>query len=276
MRRPRFFCPQIAPGSVVLPPDEAHHALTVLRGKAGREIALFDGAGTVADAVISEQSRRGDAAHEKGRLRVEVKSVYTRPFDLAYRITLAVAMIKPPRQAYLIEKCTELGAAAIWPVIGERSVARPSKAATDKWSRRAIEAAKQCHRAWVPEVAAPIGFAECLERLGEFDASAVALAESATLPFLNFLSSFARGASLVVLIGPEGGWSDTEQQQAVAAGAVPVTLGPTVLRTETAGVAVCAAAALCTASDPPSGRGLSPRCSPDVPSAPPPRGDATG
>lgn len=220
----------------MLSPEESHHAIASLRAKVGHEVALFDGAGGEGVGLIVRIERRC--------LFVDVTQVTHRPFELRHRITLAVAMIRTHRQGYLIEKCTELGVAAIWPIMAERNVSRPDAAAVEKWSRRAVEAAKQSNRSWVPAVAAPRAFLECLEQLGDFHASSITHADSTLVPFSAFLSAQADGASVLVWVGPEGGWSDSERDLVVQAGAVPTTLGPTVLRTETAAVAVCAAAAM--------------------------------
>lgn len=266
MRPYRLFCPNLTEGEVLLSAEESHHAVAVLRAKPGQEIILFDGAGGQAMARIVEIDRR--------LLRVEMKQPVQLPFELASRITLAVAMTRPHRQAYLIEKCTELGVAAIWPIIAERSVGKgeprvsaPTSVGTsrglkstadqtrkqetrvDKWSRRAIEAAKQSGRAWVPKIATPQRFLESTDRIGEFDAASLTHPDPALMPFDRFLASGPVGRSVLVWVGPEGGWSEAEYDRAIDAGAVLTTLGPTVLRTETAAVAVCAAAALQSTAD---------------------------
>ena len=237
MARHRLFCERLGKGVVTLAPEESHHALVALRGQQGQEVVLFDGAGAEALGVISRI--------EHHRVSVEVSTVTHRPFELAHRITLAVAMTKTHRQGYLIEKCTELGVAAIWPIIADRSVVKPRAGALGRWSRRAIEAAKQSGRAWVPAIAAPQAFAECLARIGEFDAASLTLPSPGLVTFSRFLAARRKNERVLVCVGPEGGWSDPERDQAIAAGAVPTSLAPTLLRTETAAVAVCAAAAMC-------------------------------
>lgn len=236
MSRTRLFCPTLAPGSLTLPPEEAHHAAGVLRCRMGDEVILFDGRGGEALAQIREISRRC--------VTVETGPVRRFTFDCDWRLTVAVVMGKAHRQSYLVEKCTELGAASIWPVRSERSVTRPGDSAAEKWSRRAIEAAKQSGRRWVPQVDPPHTLSEVLRRMGEFAAVAIADVQSQTRPFAELLKATARDASLLVLIGPEGGWSQAERAEAKETGAVAVSLAPTVLRTETAAVAACAAAAL--------------------------------
>ena len=232
----RLFCPNLAVGTNTVTADEAHHAAVVLRARDGAAATLFDGAGGEAAGTIVHVSKR--------ELRVEVARVDQRPFDAAYRITLAVAMGKTHRQSYLIEKCTELSVAAIWPIYAERSVARPKASAVGKWTRRAVEAAKQSRSAWVPTIAPPQEFGASLQRAKEFDASCVTDVDASLPPFSTFLVKQAIGSRLLVWVGPEGGWSESERQAATGVGAIRARLAPTVLRTETAAVAVCAAAAL--------------------------------
>jgi 16S rRNA (uracil1498-N3)-methyltransferase len=161
-------------------------------------------------------------------------------------------MAKQHRHDYLIEKCTELGAAAIWPIIAERSVTRPRDFAVQKWSRRAIEAAKQAHRAWVPTIAAAQPLDAALARASEFDAAFLADPALDGTPLDQALATLPAAGSMLVLVGPEGGWSPPELEQARHSGIRTVSLSPTVLRTETAAVAVCAAVALRAARVPAS------------------------
>lgn len=251
----RLYCPDLKEGLNCLPPEESHHAVSSLRAKAGDEFTVFDGRGHEARVQVERVTRR--------QIQVVVERITERPFELLHRITLAVAMTKAHRQGYLIEKCTELGAAAFWPILAERSVVRcalhaprltgrgadPASAAVDKWSRRAVEAAKQSARAWVPMVEAPQTFAGAVARIGEFSAAAIAHPDSSATPFTLFLSNHQEGSTLLVFVGPEGGWSEGESRAAIVAGAVSIRLSPTILRSETAAVAVCAAAALYSASN---------------------------
>ena len=248
MQQPRLYCPDLCPGTVELPPEESRHLVSSLRASPGSEVVLFDGAGGEAAGVLQRVDRR--------RAQVVVGRVTRRPFELAHRLTLAVAMGRAHRQGYLVEKCTELGVAAIWPIVAARSVARPDKDAVARWSRRAIEAAKQSGRAWVPEIAVPMGFAEILGRVDQFDAVAVADPSSsvpgrcAVIPFDTLVAALPAEGTILALVGPEGGWSDDERTQSQAGRMTTakrlavVSLGPTILRTETAAVALCAAVAM--------------------------------
>jgi len=232
----RFFCPHLDLGLNQLPEEESHHAFTSLRLHRGDEVVLFDGVGREGFGVVERIARRS--------LHVRVPTIHERPFEAAYRITLAVAMAKAHRQGYLIEKCTELGVAAIWPIVAERSVTRPGEAAVDKWSRRAIEAAKQAERAWMPVVARPMKFAEAVVRVGEFTAAVIADPDESAIAFQSLLIAQRPGSAVLVFVGPEGGWSEAERSISRANGIKTIRLAPTVLRAETAAVAVCAAVSL--------------------------------
>lgn len=236
MRSHRLFCPDLTEPAAVLSPEESHHAATSLRLGVGDGVVLFDGAGSEASGLITRVNRK--------RVDVEVSDVKQVPFELTCRLTLGVAMGRTHRQAYLVEKCTELGVAAIWPIIAERSTTRPGASAVTKWERRAIESAKQSQRAWVPQFEAPMSFKACLARAGKFAVTAIADIDSAAVPFPTILERGRHAKSMLVLVGPEGGWSDAERDQAAKAGLTRIKLGPTILRTETAAVALCAAVAM--------------------------------
>ncbi len=233
----RLYCPDLAAGSVALPPEESHHAVRVLRMREGDEVTLFDGRGVEAVGVIVKADARS--------LRVRVPEATTRPFELGRRLTLAVALPRLHRQSYIIEKCCELGVWAIEPVWSDRSVTRPDEDAVDKWTRRAIEACKQCGRAWLPEIAAPRSLAASLKAASGYDAVLWATTGSDAEAIVPAVSKLAGSARVLGLVGPEGGWSPEEAAAISATGAAAVSLGPTVLRTETAATTLCAAIMLC-------------------------------
>ncbi len=231
----RLYCPSIGSGVVALLDEEARHAVASRRLSIGDAVVLFDGAGGETDGTITRCDRRS--------VEVEPGAIRRYPFDIPRRITLAVAMPKQHRQGVLIEKCTELGVAAIWPILTEHGVTRPTASASQRGFRRAIEAAKQSGRRWVPEVASPMPYAESLDRAGAFDVPAIAQIDVSAATFRSLVDSHAADSSVIVWVGPEGGWSADESAMADAASITRVTLGPTVLRTETAAMAVCAIAA---------------------------------
>jgi len=231
----RLFCTSVVIGEKTLSKEESHHLVGVLRAKPGRSLVLFDGVGTEASATLLRIERRTAV--------VRVASLAHRDFELDHRVTLAVAVGKQTRHAYMIEKCTELGVRAVWPLIAERSVTHPGVTAIDKWRRRAIEAVRQSGRAWVPEIRSVQTLADVVGRAPGFAADAYCDVNTGGKPIRAFFDEARAQCDVLLLVGPEGGWSDHERNEARAKGLEPVLLGPTTLRTETAAVAVCAGAA---------------------------------
>jgi len=231
----RLYVPGLCLETTALDPQESHHARHVLRVRPGDSVVVFDGAGQEGSAIIGEANRE--------TVKIEVQSLFRRDFDVAFRLTLAVAMGKTHRQGYLIEKCTELGVAAFWPIIVDRSVTKPGDNATKRYRKRAIEAAKQSQRAWIPQVQPARGFGDMIVQRRSIESAYLADTLDGLSPFSEILTAMPPNPEFLVAIGPEGGWTDDERTRATDAGFVPVSLVPTTLRTETAAVAVCAAAA---------------------------------
>ena len=231
----RYYCPELNVGPLPLPSEEARHFTVSRRGRAGDALTLFDGQGREADGVVHRIRRK--------EVIVEVGSIRERPFELPIRLSLASAVARQQRQAYLVEKCTELGLDAYIPLITDRGVAKVDGHALEKWRRRAVEAAKQAERAWVTRMEPPQEVDELLSRGNRFDLTLVAHPRIEAVPLSSALSGLPRPATVLVLIGPEGGWSDRERAAMTLRGAMFVSLGPLILRTETAAVATCAVAA---------------------------------
>lgn len=231
-----MYCPTLTEGIVEVPEQEAHHAGDVLRLRPGDRVVLFDGQGREASANIASVARRG--------LSAEVRAIEVREFELSIRLTLAVTMPRTQRQGFLIEKCTELGVAEIWPLITERAVAKPGRGVVEKLARRAIEAAKQAQRGFVPKVLPAMNVDEVVKRKGNFDSAMICHDDLQSTSILSVFEAAPRNASALACIGPEGGWSDSELATFEQHGFRKVSLGPNVLRIETAAIAVCAACAV--------------------------------
>lgn len=233
MTEHRCFCPQIGPGRLELPPEEAHHAATVMRVRAGEAVTLFDGQGRTARATVREVRRRA--------VCVETD----RPIEFAPppapSLVLHVAMPKTARQHLLIEKCTELGVNGVEPILTEYGVAKPTDAGYEKWRRFAVEAAKQSRQLWLPELRPAKAFIASLGAGGNAELSLIASPQPGAQPIIRvLLSEREPGRPIHVWIGPEGGFSPHELSAAEAAGLVAVSLGPTILRVETAAIAAAA------------------------------------
>ena len=223
----RFFALRAGDGHVILPPEEENHALRVLRMQPGDACqALLDGA--VYAAEIMEVSPRVTL-----RLGDEQPSPEPR-----VRVTLYQGIPKGDKMDYIVQKCTEAGIKRITPVAFSRCVAEWQKKDAEKKLSRlrriAAEAAKQSGRAMVPDVTEPMSFPALCRRLPEHELSLVPWEEQKG----NGISSRWQGQGDVALvIGPEGGITAEEIGLLKEAGGVPVTLGPRIFRTETAGLA---------------------------------------
>jgi len=228
----RFFAGSLGGDVVELQAQEAHHARDVLRLADGAVVELFDGAGTVAAGVLRCGGRRA--------ARVEITE--RRPARRsAPAIEVAFAVPKGKRLDWLLEKATELGAAALAPVVFRRSVARPdlSSRARDRWRGVCIAAAKQCGADLLPQIHPPCELGEVLRRSGE-DLGIFGDPRGETT-LAGVLDGAAEPPRVIVLVGPEGGMTEPERDSAVAAGFAPVRLGARTLRIETAAVAMLAA-----------------------------------
>jgi 16S rRNA (uracil1498-N3)-methyltransferase len=217
-----------------LPLSEAHHAAHVLRLKAGAAVELFDGCGTAATARIVEV--------RKGKVTAEIESVRPatpRPLPLVH---LAFATPKGNRLDWLLEKATELGVASLHPLRLERSVAGVEDFSTgkrDRWLGHCISAAKQADLDWLPELHSPAPLSALVNGAGGAAGLFGDLAPDAVPP-ARAIGDLQRPAALYVVIGPEGGLAENERQALRAAGFAGVRLGHTILRIETAAVALVA------------------------------------
>ena len=231
---------------IVLPPEEAHHALRVRRVRPGEEMTVVDGLGrwgrtVAAGAEVQERGGRGAPT-----LRVRILEERRDVGEPAWRLTLAQGVGKSRKFDLVVEKATELGAAAFIPLSTDREIvpARSPGALTrhERWRRIAIAAMKQCGRSRLPDIAMPHTMAELAPRFREFDITLVAWEheEFTTIPAALRAGGIRPGepSRILVMVGPEGGFTSNEIEAAIEAGAATVTLGPRRLRTETAGFVV--------------------------------------
>lgn len=219
--------------------DEAHHLEKVMRTPPGAIVVVFDGSGCEFRAEVLSY-RKGTAA-----LRTLERREISR--EGAVSLHLGVALPKGDRQKVLIEKLVELGTTRLTPLISRRGVAQPTDGALARLERSVTEACKQCRRNLRMEIAAP----QTWERFAAETAADLRLLAHVAPPdgaLPSPLPAPIAGTSLVAAVGPEGGWTDEEVAVAVAAGWRIVTLGPRILRVETAAVALAAWAALADAT----------------------------
>jgi 16S rRNA (uracil1498-N3)-methyltransferase len=232
---PRFYCPQpLLPGaSVDLPETVAHH-LHVVRQQPGDELLLFNGAGGQARARLLEIGKR--------RATAEVTAVEAVEVELPYSVTLAQGLPEGSKMDWIVEKAVELGVASIVPLAARRSVVRLAGERADKrlahWQAVVISASEQCGRNRLAEVAPVQDFSRWIGTPAP-DVTRILLSPRADASLAAWARVTPARASCL-LVGPEGGWSAEEEEAALAAGAIALSMGPRVLRTETAGLAALA------------------------------------
>lgn len=246
------FCPNLRAGSNLLPPNEARHALSSRRMRPGDRLTLFDGGGHLGEGVIAAASnepgpqRAGGPARGQrptGGLEVLVHELISVPRP-AGAFHLLMAGAKGDRLDWAVEKCTELGATSIHLVNFARSVVRVGPAHIARLSRTAIEACKQCHRAWLPAIAAHQSLPEALDSVQPATVL-VADPDQTNTALGQWLAPGRQSSALGLVVGPEGGVTTAELDHLRHRGAVPVRLAAYILRVETAAVAASATWAAC-------------------------------
>ncbi|CAM3549355.1 16S rRNA (uracil(1498)-N(3))-methyltransferase [Halomonas casei] len=227
-KMPRLYVPAafVAGSDVALPEGPARHVTRVLRMAEGAPLVLFDGHGQEAGVRLAAVSRKQTLAH--------VEAVWAGSGESPLTVHLGQAISKGDRMDYAIQKAVELGVATITPLYTERGDVRLKGDREDKkqahWQAIAASACEQSGRAVVPCVQAPMALSAWLEGRQEPLRLMLHLATG------NAFDQHSRPAAVALLIGPEGGLSDSDIAAAQAASFTPLTLGPRVLRTETAPV----------------------------------------
>ena len=226
----RFYNPNLSSGK--LSSEESHHAVDVLRLRSGDSAAIFDGKGTEARVRLTQVSAE--------EVSYETLSTARTP-PPSFRIRFGQALIKPSGMDLLIQKLTELGVSEIWPIASERSVSKPSgeKRISHRWESIALSACKQSGQNWLPKIhevgpldnflSAPNPAPPSGRIIGSLQP------EAKPLPaLLATVRQVEKTPALDLLIGPEGDFTPAEIGRARSAGFQPASLGPLVLRSETA------------------------------------------
>jgi 16S rRNA (uracil1498-N3)-methyltransferase len=215
-------------GHFKLAGQEAHHLLDVKRCKPGDIVELFDGTG-------KNYSARVDSASDGEITGVILDEMQGHKPVVA--INLYTAVPKGERLDWLIEKAAELGVASVIPVVAARSLAKElSQNKLDRWKRLSMAASKQCGRSDVMEISGSVPLAEAFKNLSKSSLSIIPW-ETQDSGSINGLSpQIKKFKTINIFIGPEGGFTQHEIDSAKLSGVVPVTLGPRILRVETAGL----------------------------------------
>jgi len=232
---PRFYCPfPLAIGSDIALPETIAHHIHVLRLAAGDTITLFNGeGGEYAASLHTLEKRRAGAL---------IKTFSAREAELPYALTLAQALPEGAKLDWIIEKAVELGATALQPLAAQRCVVRLSAERAEKkmahWRGIIAAATEQSGRNRIAQLCEPVAFDDWVGRQNLH--RCILLSPRAE----QSLSGWARHhppQAVALLVGPEGGFSADEERAAIAHGALALSMGPRVLRTETAGLAALAA-----------------------------------
>ena len=220
-----------------LSPDESHHLAAVNRCGRGDPVIAFDGQGHEWITECIEPNKNATVLHVKER-----RVAKPRP----HAITLAQAVPKGSTMDEIVRQATEVGAARVVPLLSERTQVHldgeRAEKKIEKWRVVAIEAAKQCGNPWLPEISSLQSLPEFLATTSGYDLKLVASLHAGTLSLKTALSHYGQkhgGASpkrILWLVGPEGDFSPAEMTAAITAGFQPITLGPLVLRSDTAAI----------------------------------------
>ena len=215
--------------------EDYNHIKKVLRLKCGENITLSDGTGNEYVAVIEEF---GD-----GFAHTRIIETYKNLTEPPIKVTLYQGLPKSDKMDLIIQKSVELGINRIVPVITERTVVRldsekDAAKKCERWNRISQEAAKQCNRGIIPKIEVPMSFKEALKQVEDKALSLIPYEKETKNSLRQIIETVGNIDEISVFIGPEGGFTEQEIDEAIKNGLNSVTLGPRILRTETAGIAV--------------------------------------
>jgi 16S rRNA (uracil1498-N3)-methyltransferase len=231
MTRRRWIADEVSGNHAAIVGDHARHLVRVLRARVGQEFDIVAGAST-------RRGRIGTISDD----RVEFDLGEEVTAALAANLTLLLAIFKFDRLEWAIEKCTELGAKTIIPVIARRTDAHlvsASEKRVERWRRLALQASEQSRRAVQCDVSDPVKLDAALRTAAGLRS---VLSESEQKTRLRDVLAGAENSDVALAIGPEGGWTEDELRLFQASGWIFATLGPTILRAETAAIAATALA----------------------------------
>ncbi|MFD2612723.1 16S rRNA (uracil(1498)-N(3))-methyltransferase [Paenibacillus gansuensis] len=216
--------------------DDAHHLTRVMRARTGEQVICSDGQEREALVEITEILAGTVTARIIEKLPMDAEP--------AVEVWVAQSLPKGDKMETVIQKCTEIGASRFLPFLSERTVvqydAKKEAKRLDRWNKIAKEASEQAHRNRVPEVTAPYSWKQLLQMAGEFDLALICYEKEQGLRFrerLRMAAAEHRLNKVLLLIGPEGGFSENEIAQAESSGVHSISLGKRILRTETAAMA---------------------------------------
>lgn len=229
----RFYVDNIIQPTTEITGQEARHIASVFRLRENDRIELINGNGTLALATIIQASPK--------RVSVNIETITKQTPKQTNRIVIASAISKGDRFDWMIAKCTELGADRISPIVFQRTVKQPkNKKILDRWKNLTISAAKQCKRLFLPQIDLPATLEKVIETLKADFPNASLLVGSLSEDTAPILNINIADKDIIAVIGPEGGFTDTETQFLQKNNAQFIRLTDTILRTETAAIAFTA------------------------------------
>jgi 16S rRNA (uracil1498-N3)-methyltransferase len=248
MSRHRFYAPpaSLTGSTIILSPAESHHLAKVLRLKAGDEVFVFDGCGHEYRCRVLQPAAKA--------AQLEIAAAMTNRVEPPIRVTLAQSLAKGDKFDLIVQKATELGVAAIVPVVTARSElklgAEQAGKRLQRWERVSLEALKQSGRRTLVDIHQPVLLRDFLDKTfwrpdrltqsGDARNTPFVFCEKGGKPLREVLDASVGRSSATAVIGPEGGWSEDELGLFAARECKLVTLGPRILRTETAAIAALA------------------------------------
>jgi 16S rRNA (uracil1498-N3)-methyltransferase len=215
---------------VTITGDDVHHIVNVMRSEIGQEIIVCDGQGRAALARLAQFSAK--------EVKAEIVQALDKQSELPIRVTIAQGLPKGDKMEWILQKGTELGAFAFFPFSSERTIVKLDQKKEGKklerWGKIVKEAAEQSHRSILPKILPPLSYKQAVAAAGNYTRCVIAYEKEQGSTLHHVFATLAPGDSLLVFVGPEGGFTDDEVALAEAAGILPVTFGPRILRTETA------------------------------------------
>jgi 16S rRNA (uracil1498-N3)-methyltransferase len=229
MTRRRWIADEVSGSRAALTGAHAQHLAQVLRGRVGQEF----------DIATGDSVRRGRIKSMTND-RVEFDLGEVIPTSQAPNLTILLSIFKFDRMEWAIEKCVELGATRIVPIVAQRTESHLSKAAekrVERWQRIALQASEQSRRASAPEIPQPLSLQSALS---EFQGTRIVLDESEEEIMLKDVLQANPASEITLAFGPEGGWASSELKVFQSSGWIAASLGRTILRAETAVIAAVA------------------------------------
>ncbi|MFZ3002611.1 MAG: 16S rRNA (uracil(1498)-N(3))-methyltransferase [Undibacterium umbellatum] len=228
---PRFYCPlPLSIGAIINLPDEVAHHVFVLRQNVGDNISIFNGEGGCYVATLTQVAKKN--------VQAEVKVFLPEECELPYSLNLVQALPEASKMDWIVEKAMELGVSAIQPLATQRCVVRLSAERAEKkqahWQGIIIAAAEQCGRNRLAHLSPVMNFNQWLEQQDMHQR--ILLTPRAEQSLADW-SRHHPAQAVSLMVGPEGGYSDEEENLAIKHGVLALSIGPRILRTETAGLA---------------------------------------